>query len=93
MGALLAAVTRFESFQFTPEELQTLHTLWQNTGLMVTPMLQAAIGTTAMVGQKAVLYGMHRRKQQEEAEAAEEAETPPAPPSPSATRIPVGVEN
>lgn len=100
-GALLAAVTRFEGFQFTPEELATLHTLWENTGLLVTPIMQAAVGTTAMVGEKAVRYGMHRRQQQENAAGKDKASlgteatagSPRGPNPADGPRVPVGVEN
>ena len=49
-------LTSYPGFVFTEQELNDLSELWMQCGVMMTPMLQAAIGTTAMLGAKSLGY-------------------------------------
>ena len=56
LGRVGFEVTGYPGFIFTEQELNDLATLWMLTGVEMPPMLQAAIGTTAMLGGKALGY-------------------------------------
>ena len=46
----------YPGFTFTDKELEDLAELWAQTGVEMSPMLQAAIGTSAMFGGKVLGY-------------------------------------
>ena len=56
LGRVGTELTGYPGFTFTEQELNDLGELWAQTGIMMTPMLQAAIGSTAMVGGKFIGY-------------------------------------
>lgn len=56
MGRIGTELTSYPGFTFTEQELADLGELWQQTGIMMAPLTQAAIGTTAMVGAKVMGY-------------------------------------
>lgn len=56
LGRIGTELTQYPGFTFTEMELNDLAELWMQTGIMMTPMLQVAIGTTAMCGGKFLGY-------------------------------------
>ena len=52
MGRIGNELTGYPGFVFTEQELNDLADLWVQCGVMMNPLLQASIGTTAMVGGK-----------------------------------------
>lgn len=56
LGRVGTELTGYPGFVFTEFELNTLAELWIQCGIMMSPMLQASIGTTSMVGGKALGY-------------------------------------
>uniref|UniRef100_A0A6H2A4C4 Uncharacterized protein n=1 Tax=viral metagenome TaxID=1070528 RepID=A0A6H2A4C4_9ZZZZ len=56
LGRIGTELTGYPGFTFTEQEINDLAELWIQCGVMTTPLLQAAIGTTAMVGGKALGY-------------------------------------
>lgn len=55
-GRVGTELTGYPGFTATEQELNDLAELWMQCGVMMKPMLQAAIGTTAMVGFKFLGY-------------------------------------
>ena len=55
-GRIGTELTHYPGFTFTEQELNDLADLWIQCGIEASPMLQAAIGTTAMVGGKTLGY-------------------------------------
>ena len=58
LGRVGTELTGYSGFTFTERELADLSELWVQCGILMNPMLQASIGTTAMVGAKFIGYGM-----------------------------------
>ncbi len=56
LGRVGTELTGYPGFTFTKEELDDIAELWAQCGVMMSPMIQAAIGTTAMVGGKSLGY-------------------------------------
>lgn len=56
MGRIGNELTGYPGFVFTEQELNDLADLWVQCGVMMNPLLQASIGTTAMVGGKFIGY-------------------------------------
>ncbi len=55
-GRIGTEITGYPGFTMTERELADLSELWMQCGVMMSPMLQAAIGTTACVGSKFLGY-------------------------------------
>lgn len=55
-GRIGFELTSYEGFVFTEQELADLSDLWVQCGVEMSPLLQAAIGTTAMTGGKFLGY-------------------------------------
>ena len=55
-GRIGTELTGYPGFTFTEMELNDLAELWVQCGVEMNPLLQASIGTTAMVGGKSVGY-------------------------------------
>lgn len=55
-GRIGTELTGYPGFTFTEQELNDLADLWIQCGIEMNPMLQASIGTTAMVGGKSLGY-------------------------------------
>lgn len=55
-GRIGFELSGYPGFVFSEQELADLSELWVQTGVVMTPMLQAAIGTTAMTGGKFLGY-------------------------------------
>ncbi len=55
-GRIGTELTGYEGFSFTEMELNDLAELWVQCGVEMSPLLQASIGTTAMVGGKSLGY-------------------------------------
>lgn len=55
-GRIGTELTNYPGFTFTTQELDDLAELWVQCGISMTPILQAAIGTTAMTGGKFLGY-------------------------------------
>lgn len=56
LGRVGSELTGYPGFVFTQQELDDLAALWEQTGVQMNPMTQAAIGTTAMIGGKVLGY-------------------------------------
>jgi len=52
LGRIGTEMSGYEGFSFTESELNDLAELWVQCGIMMSPILQASIATTAMVGGK-----------------------------------------
>lgn len=55
-GRIGTELTGYPGWTFTPQELEDLAELWIACGIEMNPLLQASIGTTAMVGGKSLGY-------------------------------------
>lgn len=55
-GRIGTELTGYPGFTFTEQELNDLAELWVQCGVEMNPLLQASIGTTAMVGGKSAGY-------------------------------------
>ncbi len=55
-GRVGTELTGYPGFTFTEMELNDLAELWMQCGVEMNPLLQASIGTTAMVGGKSLGY-------------------------------------
>ena len=55
-GRIGNELTGYPGFVFTEQELNDLAELWVQCGVEMNPLLQASIGTTAMVGGKSLGY-------------------------------------
>lgn len=55
-GRIGTELTRYPGFVFTEQELNDLAELWVQCGVEMSPIMQASIGTTAMVGGKVLGY-------------------------------------
>lgn len=55
-GRIGTELTGYPGFTFTEMELNDLAELWVQCGVEMNPLLQASIGTTAMVGGKSLGY-------------------------------------
>lgn len=56
IGRVLTELTQYPGFTFTDQELNDLAELWIQCGIVLDPRIQAAVGTTSMVGAKALGY-------------------------------------
>lgn len=56
LGRIGTELTGYPGFTFTEQELNDLAELWIQCGIEMNPLLQASIGTTAMVGFKSLGY-------------------------------------
>lgn len=56
LGRIGTELTGYPGFTFTEMELNDLAELWVQCGVEMNPLLQASIGTTAMVGGKSLGY-------------------------------------
>lgn len=56
LGRVGTELTAYPGFTFTEQELNDLADLWIACGIEMNPLLQASIGTTAMVGGKSLGY-------------------------------------
>lgn len=56
MGRVLTELTSYPGFTFTEQELMWLAELWTQCGITMDPRIQAAVGTTSMIGGKAMGY-------------------------------------
>lgn len=56
LGRVGTELTGYPGFTFTEQELNDLAELWVQCGVEMNPLLQASIGTTAMVGGKSLGY-------------------------------------
>lgn len=56
LGRVGTELTGYPGFTFTEQELNDLAELWIQCGIEMNPLLQASIGTTAMVGGKSLGY-------------------------------------
>ena len=56
LGRVGTELTGYPGFTFTEMELNDLAELWVQCGVEMNPMLQASIGTTAMLGGKSLGY-------------------------------------
>ena len=62
LGDLGAAVSGVEDARFNDEELETLADLWQDFVPSLPPIWNAVIGTIIIVGKKATIVAMARKK-------------------------------
>ena len=56
LGRVGTELTGYPGFTFTDQELNDLADLWMQCGIEMSPMIQAAVGTTAMLGGKSLGY-------------------------------------
>lgn len=56
LGRIGTELTGYPGFTFTQRELDDLADLWMQCGIEMPPLLQASIGTTAMMGGKTLGY-------------------------------------
>ena len=56
LGRVGTELTGYPGFTFTEQELNDLAELWVQCGIEMSPLLQASIGTSAMVGGKSLGY-------------------------------------
>lgn len=56
LGRIGTELTGYPGFTFTEMELNDLAELWIQCGIEMNPLMQASIGTTAMVGGKSLGY-------------------------------------
>lgn len=61
LGRIGTEFTGYPGFTFTEGELNDLAELWMQTGVEMPPMVQAMVGTTAMVGGKMIGYSVWRK--------------------------------
>ena len=56
LGRVGTELTGYPGFTFTEQELNDLADLWMQCGIEMNPLMQASIGTTAMLGGKSLGY-------------------------------------
>ena len=56
LGRIGTELTGYPGFTFTEQELNDLADLWMQCGIQMNPLMQASIGTTAMLGGKSIGY-------------------------------------
>ena len=71
IGRAGAELTGYEGFHFTESELNDLAELWEQCGIMMSPLIQASIGTTAMIGAKTISYAVWVKAGKPKSETAE----------------------
>ena len=60
-GRLATEFTGYDGFTFTEQELNDLAEIWMQVGIMVPPLAQALIATSAMVGIKVGGYATWKK--------------------------------